>query len=226
MSEPEVNPTFSQDQLNEAIQKAIQATNTARDAQEAGLRKNKDEILAESKQKSSSLDELRDQLKVAEQQRLDKERELLIKEGDIESVTNQVKDQLKGEYETMLTDQKQLIEGLQKQAYEDKTTGLLGELANSLDIGNDYREMFLNNLKYQGVKHEDGKLTQIGDESADVYLNRFKESDLFKGIVVPPRSSGGGALGGGGDSEVNLHKQMMDLPAEERLEFARKNQKN
>lgn len=225
MSDQDPTPTFTQEQLNEAIQKAIQETNAKRDAQEEGLRRNKEQILQESKQKSSTVEELRKQLADAEQARLDKERELMIKEGDIEAVKSQVTDQIKGEYEKILSDQKQLIEGLQKQAYEDKSSSLLGELADGLNIGKDYRELFLNNLRYKGVKHEDGKLTQIGDESIDVYLNKFKESDLFKGIVVPPRSSGGGALGGGGEGEINLHKQMMEISDPmERLAFARKHQ--
>jgi len=188
---PSAAPTFTSEQqaainaqVAAAVTQAVDATNAKRDAGEAGLKKNRDEILAQKKQLTQDL--------------IDKDLSLQMLDGDVEGVRNQITAELQGVYDEKVNELQSTLDKTIMAGDNEFTDNLLDKYLTDLMVKSSYQSDMKTGLLSRAKieKAEDGSRSLIieGKPAAE-YFSEWSKSEVAKDFVVAPSSSGGGGLG-------------------------------
>ena len=174
---------ISPEQMQAAIDKAVASNNATRDQQEAGLKKNKEDLHAEKK--------------LLEQQMKDNADALRMQSGDVKSVTAEISTRLTGEFQEKFAEQQKEIAKFKTEKHNNTIEAFVNEIVELSNI----KPAFRNGRKLEIMagheikQDESGNLTIDGRNPKEFVSNWLETSKHVNDLVLAPASNGGGAAG-------------------------------
>jgi hypothetical protein len=207
--------TFSQEQLDAAIATAVKkgvadattAIHTARDASEAGLKKNRDTL------KQEKLD-----LQAKLQENSDSQR---MQDGDVKAVTAEIEARVKAEYKEKLAEATGNVDKLQGTIDNNKINGALDAYMNDLKVKSTLREA----LKAQLLSENEVKLGEsggvmVGDLDVKSFMANWAKTEVSKDFILANSNSGGGGGGSRNTDSQDGKDDMMNLEGADLFDLA------
>lgn len=170
--------------IEKAVADAIAANNTKRDAQEQGLKQNRDSLLAQGR-------ELKDKLQANEDE-LTNQR---LNETNVAEIRSEIETKLREEYDTQLSEQKNALDNLQKTMDTKTINSALDAQLNDLKVKSTLRNALKAELLTENkISLIDGEV-MIQDQDVASFMTTWSKSDKSKDFILAEPSSGGGSSG-------------------------------
>lgn len=193
--------------VTKAVTEAIAKNNTKRDADEAGLKKNRDTL------KQEKLDLQAKMLENTNAQRM--------QDGDVKAVTAEIETRIKAEYKDRLTEAQGNIDKLQGTIDNSTINGALDAHMNDLKVKSTLQEALKAQLLSENeVKLNDSGAVLVGDLDVKTFMANWAKTDVSKDFILANSNSGGG---GGGSTNTDNHGgkvDMMDLEGADLFDLA------
>jgi len=194
---PVAAPGITQEQLDAAVSKAVSDNNNLRDAKEAGLKKNKEELHTEKK--------------ALQQQLKDNENAIRMRDGNVGEVTTEIDNRLKGEYKEKFAEQQKEIENYKTAAHNKSIEAFVNELVIESNIKPALQRARKLEILADGKieTDESGNMTIDGRNPKEFVSNWLENGQNVNDYVLAPSSSGGGAKGGKTGAGATGHVQIL-----------------
>ena len=170
--------------IEKAVADAIAANNTKRDAQEQGLKQNRDSLLAQGR-------ELKDKLQANEDELTNRR----LNETNVAEIRSEIETKLREEYDTQLSEQKNALDNLQKTMGTKTINSALDAQLNDLKVKSTLRNALKAELLTENkISLIDGEV-MIQDQDVASFMTTWSKSDKSKDFILAEPSSGGGSSG-------------------------------
>lgn len=183
--------------IKKAVDTAVAANNTQRDAGEAGLKKNKEALYTEKK--------------ALEKQLKDNEDAIRMKAGDVAEVTKEIEARVKGEYAENLSEAQKQIEIFKTEKHNNTIEAFIDGIVDTCNI----KPAFRNARKLEilhGCKietDESGNITIDGRNQQEFVTDWLENGQNVNDYVLAPVSNGGGANGATGIAGAAGHAETL-----------------
>ena len=200
--------SFTQEDLDAAIAKAVSDTNATRDVAEEGLKSNRDAILAEKTKGQADYAAYKLQKEADEEAVRQK---ALMERKNFEEIENDIKKTVESKHTLELKELQDANQALVSTAYNNTTSNLLGSFVKELRVSAVHAPAVKALLSQEQLAHVDGILT-IGGQATSEWQTTFLASEYGQSVIVPPESTGGGAVGGSkGGKSSTAHERVVAL---------------